>query len=71
MKVVGEVKDWGAICKFLEKHNLGNFESALVINCDDKDVQIQLDFGDGEIGTVVVRRRNGDRGNYRLVSSTL
>lgn len=70
MKVIGEVKDWDAIYKFLEKHNLGDFESAVIINSNDKDVQVQLDFGDGEIGTVVIRRRNGYNGNYRLVSST-
>ena len=35
---------------------------------DGKYIYAELDYGDDEIITVVVSRRVGDKGNYRIVS---
>ena len=50
---------------FLTKH-YGTGEM-VVLNDNGKTVTLKIDFGDDEAMTVVVNRRNGVNGNYRVV----
>lgn len=44
----------------------GGWESTEVIKDNGKSVLIKIDFGDDEIITVGINRRNGNNGNYRV-----
>lgn len=44
----------------------GRWESIEVKSDNGKSITLKIDFGDDEIMTVGVNRRNGDKGNYRV-----
>lgn len=67
MKFV-DIPDYKEILRFLRNHNLGDFEEITLLSENEKDVCVELDFGDDEIETVTIRRRNGYNGNYRISS---
>ena len=52
---------------FLKKR-YGSFQAAAVTADNGKTVWVTVDFGDDEIIKVVINRRKGDNGNYRVVS---
>lgn len=54
---------------FLTKH-YGSWENAVVKDDNGKTVLVKIDFGDDEILNVVINRRNGGNGNYRIVSES-
>lgn len=58
--------DITAINQFLGKHNLSGYEAVEVLMDTPKDVKLRLDYGDDEIVTITIRRRNGYNGNYRI-----
>lgn len=45
----------------------GSWESADVVKDDGKSITLKIDFGDEEVLTVVINRRDGYNGNYRVV----
>lgn len=71
MKDFNTLPDANAIKRFLSKHNLDGYTSIQLISDTTKDIQLHLDYGDGEEGDVTIRRRNGYNGNYRLTLCTL
>ena len=52
---------------FLTKH-YGSWETVEIVKDNGKTVWAKIDFGDDEVMSVVINRRNGDNGNYRIVS---
>ena len=55
------------LVQFLKKR-FGDWESVDVIRDNGKTIWLKVDFGDDEISNVCINRRNGDNGNYRIVS---
>lgn len=66
MKLFNSLPDAKDIERFLAKHNLSGYQSIQLIKETPKDINLHLDFGDGEEGDVTIRRRNGYNGNYRI-----
>lgn len=60
------VPDYKDLLYFLRKHGLDEYEDAKVIFNTNKDIGLELDFGDDEIVKVNIRRRKGYNGNYRI-----
>lgn len=54
------------LMKYLEKKFGGPFIVKSVENLSEKDVQVVLDFGDEEVMEVLIRKRKGDNGNFRV-----
>lgn len=63
----GERKMENELIKYLAKR-YGTWESVNVIRDDGKTISLKIDFGDDEIMTVAIDRRNGYNGNYRVVT---
>ena len=44
----------------------GEWESIRILNDNGKTISLKIDFGDDEVMTVVINRRKGDNGHYRV-----
>lgn len=62
-----------ALIDYLNQKNMGGWEKAWVTTDDGKCIRLLISYGDeedeDELTGVLIKRRKGDNGNFRIIST--